>query len=86
MHSQRVILFFDVRRANGALEIQEFKELKNPLVPPKADLEQRIVAPEGSKANRLEPLKNFILEANQAEKRVKEKNWLELESFLKKSG
>src|SRR5208282_4770115 len=50
---------------NGALDIKEFKELKNPLVPLKADLEQRIVALERDNGNRLEPLKNFVLEANQ---------------------
>jgi hypothetical protein len=31
-------------------------------------------------------LRNFILEANQAEKWVKEENWLEMKSFLKKVG
>jgi hypothetical protein len=72
--------------ADGSLEIHEFKELKNPLVPQKAAVEQRIVALERSKANRLEPLRSFILEANEAEKRVKEGNWLEMKSFLKKVG
>ena len=48
---------------DGSLDITEFKELKNPLVPLKADLEQRIVDLERSKANRLEPLKNLIFEA-----------------------
>jgi hypothetical protein len=72
--------------ADGALDVQEFKEMKNPLVPEKADLEQRIVALEGSKLNRLEPLRNFILLANQAEKWVSEDNWLEMKSFLKKVG
>jgi site-specific DNA recombinase len=71
---------------DGTIDIQEFKELKNPLVPLKADLEQKIVALEKGKANRLEPLKNFIFEANQAEKWVKEENWLEMKSFLKKVG
>ena len=60
--------------------------MKNPLVPQKADLQQRIVALEGSKLNRLGPLKNFILQANQAEKWVSENNWLEMKSFLKKVG
>jgi hypothetical protein len=45
----------------GALEVQEFKELKNPLVPLKADLEQQIVALERSKLNRLEPLRKLAL-------------------------
>src|SRR6266576_2953529 len=72
--------------ADGSLDVQEFKELKNPLVPIKTGLEQQIVALEKSKANRLEPLRNFIFEANQAEKWVKEENWLEMKSFLKKGG
>ena len=72
--------------ADGSLDIQEFKELKNPLVPQKTGLEQQIVALEKSKANRLEPLRNFIFEANQAQKWVKEENWLEIKSFLKKVG
>ena len=72
--------------AEGSLDVQEFKELKNPLVPLKADLEQRIVALERSKANRLEPLRSFVLEANQAQNWVKEENWLELKSFLQKVG
>jgi len=72
--------------ADGSLEVQEFKELKNPLVPVKTGLEQQIVALEESRANRLEPLRTFILEANQAQKWVKEENWLEMKSFLKKVG
>jgi DNA invertase Pin-like site-specific DNA recombinase len=70
----------------GALEVQEFKELKNPLVPLKADLEQQIVALERSKLNRLEPLRNWILEANMAEKEVYSDNWLKMKSFLKENG
>jgi hypothetical protein len=46
--------------ADGSLDITEFKELKNPLVPQKTGLEQQIVVLEKSKANRLEPLRNFI--------------------------
>jgi hypothetical protein len=72
--------------ADGSLDVQEFKELKNPLVPQKTGLEQQIVALETSKANRLEPLRNFIFQANQAQKWVKEENWQEMKSFLKKVG
>jgi len=72
--------------AGDTLDVVEFKELKNPLAVLKADLEQKIGALEGRKANRLEPLRNFILEANKAEKWVKEENWLEIKSFLKKVG
>ncbi len=70
----------------GALEVQEFKELKNPLVPLKADFEQQIVALERSKLNRLEPLRSWILEANMAEKEVYSDNWLKMKSFLKENG
>ena len=72
--------------ADGAIEIAEFKELKNPLMPQKADLEQQIVALERSKANRLEPLRNWILEANTAKKAVSNDNWPEMKSFLEKNG
>ena len=60
--------------------------MKNPLVSYKTGLEQQIVVLETSKANRLEPLRNFIFEANQASKWVKEENWMEMKSFLKKCG
>ena len=66
--------------------MQEFKELKNPLVPLKADLEQQIVALERSKLNRLEPLRNWILVANMAENAVSSDNWLKMKSFLKENG
>ena len=72
--------------ADGSLNLHEFKELKNPLVPKKAELEQQIVALEVSKANRLEPLRNFILGANQAQKWLAEDNWLEMKSFLQNVG
>jgi hypothetical protein len=72
--------------ADGSLDIVEFKELKNPLVPKKVELEQEIIVLEKSKANRLEPLKKWVLEANQAEKAVSENNWLEMKSFLQKVG
>jgi hypothetical protein len=60
--------------------------MKNQLLPQKVELEQRIAALEVGRRNRLEPLKEWILEANQAEKWVQEENWLEMKSFLKKVG
>jgi site-specific DNA recombinase len=72
--------------ANGSLEIDEFKELKNPLIPIKTGLEQKLAELEHSKANRLEPLKNFIFEANMAQKWAKEENWQEMRAYLKKHG
>jgi site-specific DNA recombinase len=72
--------------ADGGLDLTEFKELKNPLVPQKVELEQQLVALEKNTSNRLEPLKNWVFEANQAEKWVSEDNWGEMKSFLKKVG
>jgi hypothetical protein len=72
--------------ADGTLDITEFKELKNPLIPKKVELEQQIIALEKSKINRLEPLRNWVLKANQAEKWVSEDNWLEMKSFLQTVG
>jgi len=70
----------------GSIDIAEFKELKNPLMIQKTDLEQQIVAFERSKLNRLEPLRNWVLEANQAQNGVISDNWLEMKSFLQKTG
>jgi len=72
--------------ADGSLDIQEFKELKNPLIPRKVELEQAIVALQKGKTNRLEPLKNWVLQANQAEKLALENDWLEMKSFLQNVG
>jgi len=72
--------------ADGALPIDEFKELKNPLIPKKAELEQQIATFEKSGADRLEPLKNWVLQANQAEKLASFDNWVEMKSFLEKVG
>jgi DUF438 domain-containing protein len=71
---------------DGSLDIQEFKELKNPLVPRKVEFEQLIIALEKSRTNRLEPLRKWVLEANQAEKWASIDNGLEMKSFLKKVG
>ena len=71
---------------DGSLELLEFKEIKNPLIQQKTDLEQRMIALEKGKANRLEPLKNWVLLANTANKWVSSDNWLEMKSFLKNVG
>jgi len=70
----------------GSIDIVEFKELKNPLVVQKTDLEQQIVALERSKLKRLEPLRNWVLEANTAQNGLISENWLEMKSFLQKVG
>jgi hypothetical protein len=77
---------FGIGITEGSIDILEFKELKNPLVPLKADLEQQIVALEGSKLKRLEPLRKWILEANTAQNAVILDDWLEMKSFLQKHG
>jgi site-specific DNA recombinase len=70
----------------GGLELTEFKELKNPLIVQKTVLEQELAKVEGGQASPIEPLKNFILEANQAQTWAFENNWLEMKSFLLKVG
>jgi site-specific DNA recombinase len=70
----------------GTIEIDEFKEMKNPLVPQKIETEQRIIRLQTTHDDRLEPLRNWILEANQAVKWAAEENWLEMKSFLQRVG
>src|SRR5579862_4976398 len=72
--------------ADGGLDIQEFKELKNPLVTRKVELEQNLALIETTRTDRLEPLRNWVLEANQAGKSASDNNWLEMKSFLQKAG
>ncbi|MCX7006743.1 MAG: hypothetical protein NTY53_05765, partial [Kiritimatiellaeota bacterium] len=71
---------------DGSLELQEFKEIKNPLIQQKTDLEQRLIALEKSKTTWLEPLKNWVLLANKAKNWVASDNWLEMKSFLRNVG
>jgi hypothetical protein len=52
----------------------------------KTDLEQQIVALERSRLKRLEPLRNWVLEANTAKNGLFSENWLEMKSFLQKVG
>ena len=70
----------------GGIELAEFKELKNPLIVQKADLEQKLAKAERGEASPIEPFKNLIFEANKAQKWVFEDNWLEMKSFLQKVG
>ncbi len=70
--------------ADGSLDIEEFKELKNPLLPRKVELEGQITTLESNHAHRLEPLKNWLFEANKAEEWLTDQNWLEMKGFLKK--
>jgi site-specific DNA recombinase len=70
----------------GTLNIDEFKEMKNPLVPQRVEIEQKIIALQTSKADRLEPLRNWISEANEAQIWAAEENWSKMKSFLLKVG
>lgn len=72
--------------AEGALDIDEFRELKNPLVPQRVELSEKILALETNKYDRLEPLRSWILEANEATRWVAEDNWSEMKSFLQRVG
>jgi site-specific DNA recombinase len=70
----------------GTLNIDEFKELKNPLVPKRLEIEQQIIALQTGKADRLEPLRNWISEANEAKEWVSNNNLLKMKSFLLRAG
>ena len=70
----------------GGLELPEFKELKNPLIVQKTVLEQKLAEAERREVSPIEPVKNLVLEANQAQKWVLENNWVEMKSFLQKTG
>jgi len=72
--------------ADGNLNVDEFKELKNPLLPKRVEIEEKIVALQTTHGNRLEPLPSWILEANQAAEWAGEKNWVEMKSFLRRVG
>ena len=69
--------------ADGTIGPDEFKELKNPLLVRKVELEQRITGLHKTRVNPLEPLKSWILQGNQAQKWASEENWSEMKSFLK---
>ncbi len=71
---------------DGTLNIDEFKEIKNPLVPKRLEIEQKIIELETSRSDRLEPLRNWISEANQVRNSVSENNLLKMKSFLIKVG
>lgn len=72
--------------ADGALNIDEFREMKNPLVPKKAELEANIGALSKRRTNRLEPLRNWICEANTVGNLISQENWGEMKKLLQKVG
>ena len=71
---------------DGSIDLTEFKELKNPMIVQKTILEQNLAKAKKGETSPIEPLKNHILEANQAQKWVFENNLLEMKSFLQKIG
>ncbi|MBI5768952.1 MAG: recombinase family protein [Verrucomicrobia bacterium] len=71
---------------DGSIDLAEFKELKNPLVPRKVELEAKIASLEKTKTSWVEPVKNWIFEANSLEKTVQEGNEGEMKAFLQKVG
>ena len=72
--------------ADGALDIAEFREMKNPLVSKKVELDEKIALLSTRKTNRLEPLRNWINEANTVENTASGQNWPEMKEFLQKVG
>jgi site-specific DNA recombinase len=72
--------------ADGSFELAEFREIKNPLIARKVELEAKITAVSKRDPNRLEPLRNWISEANALENTVFSENWLEMKKFLQKVG
>ena len=70
---------------DGGLEVAEFKSLKNPLMEEKASVEERLQAIQAA-SNRLEPVRNWILEANQAHALGFSDTVGEMSSFLKRVG
>ncbi len=79
---QRINIAF----ADGHLDLEEFKEIKNPLVPRKTELERQLISLQTTNVNRLEPLKEWVLQANSAQNMVLGNEWLEMKSFLKEVG
>jgi site-specific DNA recombinase len=71
---------------DGGLELAEFKELKNPLIEKKTGLEQQVAAATGKATGWLEPVRNWILEANRPKIWASEGNLSEMKSFLLKVG
>ncbi len=70
----------------GTIDIFEFRELKNPLVPKKVELEGKISALEQSKRDRLEPLRAWVLEANSLNRAAVTGNYPEMTAALRKIG
>jgi hypothetical protein len=68
--------------ADGALDIAQFREMKNPLISRKVELDEKITHLSTGKAIWLEPIRNWICEANTVEELVSGSNWPEMKSLL----
>ena len=71
---------------DGSIDLAELKEMKNPLVARKVQIEAEIASVEKSHGNRVEPVRNWIFEANSGKKMLSEDNLGEMKSFLQKVG
>jgi DNA invertase Pin-like site-specific DNA recombinase len=69
-----------------ALELSEYHEKKNKLIEQKKDIEEKIKDFERKGNHWLEPLKNWVFEANQAENLVLQENFSGMKIFLKTIG
>ena len=70
---------------DGGLDLTEFKTMKNAMVEEKVSIEQKLEL-EARRGNRLEPIRNWILEANQANSVGFGDNYGEMAAFLKQVG
>jgi hypothetical protein len=71
---------------DGSIDLAEFKEIKNPLTARKVELEAQIASVEKTRTNRVQPVRNWIFEANSGQKMLSEDNLGEMKSFLQKVG
>ena len=60
--------------------------MRNPLVSKRVELEAKIAALKGSQSSRLEPLRNWISEANALETTVSRDDWPGMKQMLQKVG
>lgn len=70
----------------GVLELSEFQEKKNDLMERKAGIEEKLRDFERKGNHWLEPVRNWIIEANLAKNLAFSDNFSEMKNFLKKIG
>jgi len=71
---------------DGALEETEFKHKKNLVMAKKAQIEQRIADFDRHGDNRLEPLRNWVIEASSLKDTVRQGNFSGMKNFLQNHG